>query len=94
MATNELEAVDSRLKSACPETMDMNDLLSSLDLDGVPSKQTVSLVHQNGSLRATIDKNACDSADIGLDTAGRVDTYSYEQHGIVLVDLNSHEPDA
>lgn len=97
MATNEaakqLKTVDNGLTNACPEDMDIEEFLRTLDVDGIPTKQDLSLIPQRQSLTATIDKQAWQAAGISLETAGSVDAYCYHDHGLILIDLNSHEPD-
>jgi len=93
MATDQLDAVDSSIKQACPDSMNIEKLLSSLELDGIPVRQRVTLTQQNQSLRVTVDSDAWQSAGIDAESAGSIDSYYYRQHGIVLLNLNSHEPD-
>lgn len=87
-----IEAVDQSLRETSPDTMDLEQLLMTLDLGGIPSKERMSLISRNGSsLSATIQKDAWQAAGIERESAGSVETYSYEKHGLILIDLNSHE---
>ena len=93
MASRELDAVDSSLQQACPDTMSLEQLLEQLDLDGIPTRQRASLVPQGGnSLTVTVQKRAWKEANISIDNAGEIETYHYPKHGLLLLDLNSHEP--
>lgn len=93
MSSSPIEAVDSSIHETTPETMDLEDFLAELDLGGIPKRRRMSLIARNGySLSATIQKSALDEYGISQDNAGSVETYAYEEHGLILIDLNSHEP--
>lgn len=68
--------------------MSITDVVAELDLDGVPVKDSFSLITQQQSLTVTVMKDAWEEQDRSLDEPGSVDQYWFEGTGLVLLDLN------
>lgn len=71
------------------DEMSITDVVSQLDLNGVPVRDEFSLIPQQQSLTVTVMKDAWKEQGRTLDEPGTVDEYWFEGLGIVLLDFNN-----
>lgn len=71
--------------------MSITDLMTELDLEGVPIKDEFSLIHQKGSLTVSVMSDAWKEQGRTVDDPGTVDQYWFEGTGLVLLDFNNDE---
>lgn len=70
------------------DEMSISDVVTQLDLDGVPIKDDYSLIPQQRSLTVTVMKDAWMDQGRSLDDPGTVDQYWFEGTGLILLDFN------
>jgi len=84
-------AVDRALRQNATEDMNIDTVLSNLDLGGLPVHDDVQLVRQRQSLTMTVFADAWRSAGHTLDEPGSVHAYWFEDDDILIVDLNNDD---
>jgi hypothetical protein len=84
-----MSGIDRQFLKSAPDDMDVDTLLSDLNLDGFPYRDEMSLIKNDRSLRMTVPNDAWENAGRELDNPGEVDLFWFKDDDILIVDLSN-----